>query len=98
MTFPTTFIGSSRAESLRLYRDILRASRMFTWNNTDGQPWSKIIRANARKEFEQAKYERDPEMIARLLLVGRDSLTQTMEKFYQKAKKIEDDVDKTRTR
>jgi hypothetical protein len=71
---------------------------MFTWKNTDGQPWSRIIRVNARKEFEQAKHERDPEMIARLLLVGRDSLTQTMEKLVQKAKKIEDDIDKTRTR
>ena len=75
-----------------MYRDILRSSRLFVWNNADGEPWSQVIRMNARKEFDQARHERDPEMIARLLVVGRESLNQTMEKFYKKAQTIADDI------
>jgi len=90
--FPRVFTGSSRIEALRLYRDILRSSRLFVWANADGEPWSNVIRKNARKEFEQARHERDPEMVARLLVVGRESLNQTMEKFYSKAQKIADDM------
>jgi hypothetical protein len=48
--------------------------------NTDGRMWSEILAENARKEFEQARHERDPEMISRMLVVGRDALNQTMEK------------------
>ena len=92
-----SFTGSSRSEILRLYRDILRATRLFTWNHTNGEPWSRIIRMNARKEFEQAKGERDPTMIARLLYVGRQSFDQTMEKFLAKSKSIQDDISRTRT-
>jgi hypothetical protein len=53
---------------------------------------------NARKEFEAARYERDPVIITRMLFVGRDCLNQTMEKVFSTAKKIEENVDKTRTR
>ena len=93
-----SFTGSSRSETLKLYRDILRATKLFTWNHTNGEPWSRIIRNNARKEFDQAKGERDPTMIARLLYVGRQSYDQTMEKFAAKSKSIQDDIDRTRTR
>jgi hypothetical protein len=39
-----------------------------------------MLRENTRKEFEQARYEQDPQMISRMLIVGRDSLTKTLEK------------------
>lgn len=85
-------------EALRLYRDILRLSRLFTWRNEKGEPWKDIVRSNARKEFEQAKHERDPLVVARLLFVGRDCLNQTSEKLAAKARAIEDHVDASRTR
>jgi hypothetical protein len=43
-----------------------------------------MLRENARKEFEQAKHETDPQMVTRMLLVGRDSLTKTLEKVISK--------------
>lgn len=87
-----------RTESLKLYRDILRATRLFTWNNEQGIPWAEILRKNARKEFEAARFERDPLLITRMLFVGRDCLNQTMEKFSATAQKMQDNIDKTRTR
>jgi hypothetical protein len=41
---------------------------------------SDILLANARHEFEQARYEQDAEIRTRLLLVGRDALSKTLEK------------------
>jgi hypothetical protein len=41
---------------------------------------SQVIRQSARKEFEEARNEQDPEVIARLLLVGRDCVLQIKEK------------------
>lgn len=87
---------SVKRESLKLYRDILRASRRFTWNNAQGEKWSKVLQMNARKEFEQASFERDPEILARLLMVGREALDKTMEKVFNKAKVIEENIRKTR--
>jgi len=84
-------------DSLALYRDILRASNIFTWTNEQGEQWKYILRSNARKEFEQARYERDPEVVARLLLVGRDCLNQTMWSIEDKQNKLRDDIDKTRS-
>lgn len=89
---------SYRAESLRLYRDILRASRHFTWRNEQGVLWSEILRTNARKEFEAARFERDPKIVMQLIFVGRECFNQTMDKFAAAAKKVEENIDKTRTR
>jgi hypothetical protein len=52
--------------------------------------WKEVIRESARKEFEAARHERDPEMVARLLLTGRDYLDQAMQKFLEKRQKIID--------
>lgn len=82
---PINYLTNHRTEVVRLYRDILRASRMFAWPNEQGVPWEVILRQNARKEFEQARFERDPEIILRMLMVGRDCLNQTVEKVAQKA-------------
>lgn len=84
-------------QSLRLYRDILRVARHFTWRNEKGELWRDIVVSNARKEFEQARHEKDPAIIARLLFVGRDCLNQTAEKFSSKMKTLHDQIDKTRT-
>ncbi len=84
-------------ESLKLYRDILRTTRLFTWPSPQGGTWRDVLRANARHEFEQARLETNPETIARLLVVGRDCLNQVRDKFIDKAKQLEDQVDRTRT-
>ena len=86
-------IKSLKSESLKLYRDILRATKLFTWPNEKGQLWSEILRINARKEFEQAKHENDPQIITKLLFVGRDCMNQTTERYLKAAKKIADDKD-----
>jgi hypothetical protein len=39
-----------------------------------------VLRREARKEFEQARAEKDPLIIARLLVVGRDCVMQTQYK------------------
>ena len=84
-------------ESIRLYRDILRASRMFIWRNDKGELWSDLLRKNARKEFEQAKCENDPLVIARLLFVGRDCLNQTKQKLESTIVAVKNNIDKSRT-
>ena len=84
-------------ESLALYRDIIRAARVFTWNNEKGQPWRGLLVANAKKEFEQARYESDPLVVAQLLFVGRDCLNQTKDKLASAVTAMRDNIDKTRT-
>src|SRR5690606_4537393 len=41
---------------------------------------NEVIRESTRKEFELAKFEKDPHIIAKLLLVGRQSLDNVTEK------------------
>jgi hypothetical protein len=77
-------LTSSRREALSLYRDILRASRFFLWPDERGVLWRDVLRASSRKEFEDARYEQDPEIIARLLVGGRDALEQAVEKAIKK--------------
>ena len=85
-------------EALRLYRDILRRSRSFYWPNDKGEPWNKVLQESARKEFEQARDEPDPLMVARMLVVGRECLDKTVQQFEAAQKRIEAKVAQTRTR
>jgi len=91
---------TASVEALRLYRDVLRACRLFdNTRNEQGHlmypPTSTpllppavvannnrgdVLRASARKEFEAARGERDPEVIARLIITGRDCVMQIQEK------------------
>ncbi|KAL6659977.1 hypothetical protein ACP70R_002099 [Stipagrostis hirtigluma subsp. patula] len=71
-------LTSSRREALGLYRDILRATRLFAWPDDRGVPWRDVLRANARREFEEARAERDREVVARLLIGGRDAVQQAL--------------------
>ncbi|KAJ8598180.1 hypothetical protein CTAYLR_007375 [Chrysophaeum taylorii] len=85
-------------EAIHLYRDILRASRLFHWCNEQGEPWNAVLRRNARKEFEEARYERDPLIVAKMLVVGRQCLDESMRKFDATQRKITERVESTRTR
>ncbi|KAL2945300.1 Mitochondrial zinc maintenance protein 1 mitochondrial [Bienertia sinuspersici] len=77
-------LTSMRREALSLYRDIIRASRFFMWPDTRGVLWRDILRENARKEFEEARYEKDPEVITRLLIGGRDAVQSALDKVAEK--------------
>jgi len=81
-------LTSTRREALALYRDILRASRFFLWTNEKGIPWRDILRANARREFEEARFETDPEVIARLLVGGRDAVETAVDKAVEKHQQL----------
>ena len=71
----------TRHESLSLYREILRTSRAFHWCNEQGKPWNKVLKQEARKEFEAARWEKDPLVVARLLVTGRECVQVVQRKF-----------------
>ena len=48
-------------------------------------------------KYYQARHETDVLVINRLLFVGRDCLNQTTDKYISASKKLEDDINKTRT-
>ncbi|GLT34392.1 hypothetical protein SLA2020_089100 [Shorea laevis] len=77
-------LTSNRREALSLYRDILCATRFFMWSDARGVLWREILRENARNEFEEARYEKDPEIITRLLIGGRDAIESALEKLAEK--------------
>lgn len=85
-----------RREALSLYRDILRASRHFTWKNEHGEVWGKVIAVSTRTEYEQARDETDPEVIARLIATGRDCLDSAMEKVAAKHQSFVQSTEATR--
>ena len=80
-----------RKEALRLYRDILRSARHFTWPDKDGVLWRDKLVASARKEFEDARHERDPDIIARLLIGGQDALIAITDRMLVKARQLVDE-------
>lgn len=77
-------LTSTRREALSLYRDILRATRFFTWPDSRGVLWRDVLRENARKEFEDARFETDPEIVTRLLIGGRDAVQSALDKLIEK--------------
>ncbi|KAJ4824733.1 hypothetical protein Tsubulata_050666 [Turnera subulata] len=77
-------LTSTRREVLQLYRDIIRATRFFVWPDSRGVMWRDVLRENARKEFEEARFEKDPEVVARLLIGGRDALDSAIERVVEK--------------
>jgi hypothetical protein len=71
-----------RKEALSLYREILRTAKHFHWaDQATGEPWNAKLKKQARKEFEESRQEKDPLIIARMLVTGRDCLQQVQNKF-----------------
>ncbi|CAN0016885.1 unnamed protein product [Ectocarpus sp. 6 AP-2014] len=85
-------------EAIRLYREILKATRLFHWCNEKGEPWGRILRESSRKEFEQARHEMDPLVVARLLVVGRQCLNDTIRGLEKTERRIADKITETRSR
>ncbi|KAL0314517.1 UNVERIFIED_CONTAM: hypothetical protein Sangu_2296100 [Sesamum angustifolium] len=79
-------LTSTRREALSLYRDIFRATRFFMWPDSRGTLWRDLLRENARKEFEESRFEKDPEVITRLLIGGRDAVQAALDKLVEKQK------------
>ncbi|GAA0185540.1 hypothetical protein LIER_32828 [Lithospermum erythrorhizon] len=79
-------LTTTRRDALSLYRDILRATRFFTWVDSKGVLWRDILRENARKEFEASRFETDPEVINRLLIGGNDAVQAAIDKLVEKQK------------
>lgn len=67
-------------EALLLYRHILKFAQLLNWHHKDGTQWSSIIRTSARAEFEAAKEEKDPFILAKLILTSREALDSAREK------------------
>ena len=88
----------SRSEALSLYREIMRTAKPFHWCDENGQPWNARLKAEARKEFEAAKQERDPLVIARLLVQGRDCVQQVQMKFNDANKKVWERIERETSR
>lgn len=82
-----TPLTTTRREALSLYREIMRISALFDWPNEQGVLWRDVLRTSARQEFEDARFEQDPEVINRLLVVGRDAVSRVSERFIEELKK-----------
>jgi len=82
-----TPLTTTRREALSLYREIMRITALFDWPNERGEPWRDVLRKSARQEFEEARYEQDPEVINRLLVVGRDAVGRVSERFVEELRK-----------
>jgi len=82
------FVRLPGNEAIKLYRDILRAVKNFDFPDEKGRPWKELIQESARREFEQSRYETNPEIIARMLITGRDCLDKVKEKMIQKANEL----------
>jgi hypothetical protein len=78
-----------RIEALKLYRDILRTSRLFTWTDENGVSWGEMLKLSAREEFECSKQENDPEILARALVNGRMALDDVVDKYRKQQENFE---------
>ncbi|CAL54420.1 Complex 1 LYR protein [Ostreococcus tauri] len=84
---------TTRKEALSLYRAVIRASVFFVWRDERGRQWRDVIRESARKEFEAGRRERDPEMVNRMLLMGRDAVDKAVNRFLEKREAIQREED-----
>mmetsp|Transcript_7543 Transcript_7543/g.10226 ORF Transcript_7543/g.10226 Transcript_7543/m.10226 type:complete len:131 (-) Transcript_7543:166-558(-) len=79
--------NTNKSEALSLYRDILRTTKAFHWCDEKGEPWNKRLRLEARKEFEASKEEKDPLILARLLVTGRQAVMEIQRRFEEADRK-----------
>lgn len=70
-----------KRESLLLYRDCIKLSKKFIWNDDNGKQWSKILLSSIRKEFEDSKLIDDHVEIGKKLVIGRQSIIELNNKL-----------------
>ena len=90
-------MNQQRTETIKLYREILRACRIFTWKNKEGQVWRHVLHQNARKEIEMNRYEKDSLIVAKMVFNGKEALNQIQEMLLKKQTDFQKNVDSTRT-
>jgi hypothetical protein len=73
--------SNTRKEALSLYRETLRTCKAFHWCDEKGKPWNIRLKEEARKEFDASREEKDPLIIARMLVTGRDCVQQVQNRF-----------------
>ncbi|KAF8022653.1 hypothetical protein BT93_F0233 [Corymbia citriodora subsp. variegata] len=79
-----------RPEPKTLYRSILRMTRFFQWPDPRGVPMRDVLREKARREFEAARLEKDPEVVGRLLDGAGEAVHAALEEVAEgQRKKIE---------
>ena len=64
---------------LRLYHDILKFTRDFDWEDDNGIIWRDSLRKSARKEFEEAREEKDPIILYKMMITAKDAMKKTQE-------------------
>ena len=57
-----------------------------------------MLKTSARREFEEARHEHDPLIIARMLVVGRDCVVKTQHKFDAASRSIREKIEQSRNR
>lgn len=88
----------SKREVLLLYREILKLAKSFYWANDKGEPWSVVLRESARKEFREARHEKDPLAIARMVYVGWHCLNDMRSKFNVMEEQIKKRIEVTKVK
>eukprot|EP00029_Vermamoeba_vermiformis_P003182 TRINITY_DN13561_c0_g1_i1.p1 TRINITY_DN13561_c0_g1~~TRINITY_DN13561_c0_g1_i1.p1 ORF type:complete len:104 (+),score=4.25 TRINITY_DN13561_c0_g1_i1:47-358(+) len=86
-------LTTARKEVLQLYRDILKGCRKFQFPNEKGELWSRVLQKSARGEIEASRFEKDPVMITRLIIGGRDALHQVEERITKQQLKMRYGID-----
>lgn len=84
----------ARREALSLYRAVLRAARRFDFpSSADGPPWSRVLAASVRADFEAARGVVDPAERMRLIVEGTDALMQLEARAAVAAARLAEAVD-----
>jgi predicted DsbA family dithiol-disulfide isomerase len=82
---PATSPRAVKREALALYRQTLRACRLFEWTDEHGTEWRKRLEQSARSEFEQSRHVHDGEYAAKLVVQGQQALEDVITKLGHKA-------------
>jgi Complex 1 protein (LYR family) len=86
---PVGGVATTGKEALSLYRKIQRYTLVFDWPDETGELWRDKLRRSVRKEFEDARFEHDPQVVTKLLLTSSDAVEQIMRRFLAKRQQLE---------
>mmetsp|Transcript_2710 Transcript_2710/g.4604 ORF Transcript_2710/g.4604 Transcript_2710/m.4604 type:complete len:140 (-) Transcript_2710:27-446(-) len=88
---------SQNREVLAMYREVLKMTKRFTWNNEDGEPWKDILARAYRQEFEAMRQETDQVKVSKFLLTQRESIQRIHSKVNKATLEMMKHVDESRT-
>ena len=79
-------------EALKLYRDVLKLTREFTWHDENNRLWAERIKNSARQEFELARDEKDPFLIGQMIVTSKEAIQKVREKLIEKYNRVNQEV------